>query len=139
MTYSYLKFTVYYDIWFGRVESTYRSGCRGKTLRKSVGSTRPRFGSGVCSYQPFIFSMTNNTDLVAETIFSACLQKIIDHLSGTALATEIEKSDYYEMRFIPEEMDLEYPPVARAMMWGNSRINNRLLEDLNIIRSFDLP
>jgi len=55
------------------------------------------------------------------------------------MATEIEKSDYYEMRFIPEEMDLEYPPVARAMMWGNSRINNRLLEDLTIIRSFDLP
>ncbi|KAL4088975.1 hypothetical protein QTP88_024053 [Uroleucon formosanum] len=65
--------------------------------------------------------------------------KIIDRLSGTAMATEIEKSDHYEMRFIPEEMDLEYPLVARAMIWGNSRINNRLLEDLNTIRSFYLP
>jgi len=63
---------------------------------------------------------------------------MIDRLSSTTTVTEIEKSDYYEMRFIPEEMDLEYPLVARAIMWGNSRINNRLLEDLNIIQSFDL-
>jgi len=55
------------------------------------------------------------------------------------MATEIERSDYYEMRFIPEEMDSEYPLVAKVMMWGNSRINNRLLEDFNIIQSFDLP
>jgi len=55
------------------------------------------------------------------------------------MATETEKSDFYEMCFIPEEMDLEYPLIVRAMMWGNSRINNRLLEDLNTIRSFDLP
>jgi len=48
MTHSFLKFTVFNDIWFGRVESTYRSGCRGKTLRKSVGFTGPRFDPGVC-------------------------------------------------------------------------------------------
>ncbi|XP_025202252.1 dynein beta chain, ciliary-like, partial [Melanaphis sacchari] len=65
--------------------------------------------------------------------------KIINRLSGMAMDIEIEKSDYYEMFFMPEEMDQEYPLVARAIMWGNSRINNRLLEDLNIIQSFDLP
>jgi len=74
-----------------------------------------------------------------KSFFSSCPQKIIDRLSGTAIDTGIEKSDYYETRYIPEDMDEEYPPVARAIMWGNSRLQSRLLDDLNIIQSFDLP
>ncbi|XP_022182919.1 dynein heavy chain 9, axonemal-like [Myzus persicae] len=99
------------------------------------------FGSAVLNRPMVAAAVEKHYEKVLDLLDQDLAQelKIIDRLSGTAMVTEIEKSDYYETRFIPEEMDLEYPLVARAMMWGNSRLNNRLLEDLNVIRSFDLP
>ncbi|XP_022163545.1 dynein heavy chain 17, axonemal-like [Myzus persicae] len=99
------------------------------------------FGSAVLNRPMVAAAVEKHYEKVLDLLDQDLAQelKIIDRLSGTGMVTEIEKSDYYETRFIPEEMDLEYPLVARAIMWGNSRLNNRLLEDLNVIRSFDLP
>lgn len=48
---------------------------------------------------------------------------------------DVDKTD----RFTPEEMDMNYPPVIRAIIWGHSLQKSRLIEDLNAIRALDLP
>lgn len=50
----------------------------------------------------------------------------------------VEKSDYYESNFLPEKMDIVYPPVARTIMWCYSQ-HNQLMENLIAIRALNLP
>lgn len=51
---------------------------------------------------------------------------------------DIEKCNYYELRFMIEEMDLKYPPIATIIMWSYSQ-NVRLMENLIAIQNLDLP
>jgi len=60
-------------------------------------------------------------------------------MSGTMKITKAENSDYYETRFIPNELDLDYPPMVNAIMWAHSLQKNRLIEDLITIKSLELP
>lgn len=54
-------------------------------------------------------------------------------------ANNDENNDYYEAQFFPNALDLEYPPIARSIMWSHSVQKNRLLEDLKNIQLLDLP
>lgn len=51
----------------------------------------------------------------------------------------VEDEDRDDSGFVPEEVDMGYPPVARVIMWGYSFQKNRLMEDMNTIRILDLP
>lgn len=53
-------------------------------------------------------------------------------------ALDIKKCDYHELRFMIEETDLVYPPVATTIMWGYSQ-KNRLMENLIALQTLDLP
>ncbi|VVC42906.1 Dynein heavy chain, domain-1, partial [Cinara cedri] len=64
--------------------------------------------------------------------------KILDSMTRTKLTSEVDRNDYYESRFIPEKMDLRYPPVARIIIWGHSQ-KNRLMENVLSTRSLELP
>lgn len=56
-------------------------------------------------------------------------------MSKTTASQELDKNNHPEL----EEMDLEYPPVVRAIMWGHSLLKNRLIEDFEAIQALDLP
>lgn len=64
---------------------------------------------------------------------------IIDRISKlTTNCGEIE--NYCKgLAGLAEEMDMEYPPVAREIMWAHSFQNNRLIENINAIQVLDLP
>ncbi|VVC31188.1 Dynein heavy chain, domain-1, partial [Cinara cedri] len=64
--------------------------------------------------------------------------KILDSMTRTKLTREVDRNDYYESRFVPEKMDLRYPPVARIIIWGHSQ-KNRLMENVLSTRSLELP
>lgn len=51
---------------------------------------------------------------------------------------DVEKSDKYKSRFISENMDTVYPPVARAIIWCHSQ-QNQLMENIIAVRALDLP
>lgn len=64
---------------------------------------------------------------------------IIDRILKLTMDCGEIKNDCTGLAGLAEEMDMEYPPVARAIMWAHSFQNNRLIENINAIQVLDLP
>lgn len=62
----------------------------------------------------------------------------MDSLTEKKLTAGTEYNDYYESRFTAEKTDVDYPPVAKVIMWGHSQIT-RLMENVISIRILNLP
>lgn len=62
----------------------------------------------------------------------------MDLLTGKKLAGVKDFDDYYESRFTAEKTDVDYPPVAKVIMWGHSQIT-RMMENVIAIRILNLP
>lgn len=67
------------------------------------------------------------------------VQEIFDSMLESSTSRQVEKCDYDESCFSLDKMDIDYPPVARAIMWSHSLQKNRIIEDLKAIQALDLP